>query len=104
VDGLTQPISTVYNNFENFQDINSDLSISHAKSWFKADINRIDIQYQSEDYVGVLQEMDSIRKNNSRASLSWRLTTREKEGIISGIETPQNMEQIRKLEALLKED
>jgi hypothetical protein len=48
--------------------------------------------------------MDSIRKNNSRASLSWRLTTREKEGIISGIETPQNMEQIRKLEALLKED
>jgi hypothetical protein len=103
VDGLTQPISTVYNNFENFQDINSDLSISHAKSWFKGTINRIDIQYQSEDYVSILQKMDSIRQNNSRASLSWRLTTREKEGIVNAINTPQNTEQIGKLKALLDE-
>jgi hypothetical protein len=103
VDGLTQPISTVYNNFENFQDINSDLSISHAKSWFKGAIDRIDIQYQSEEYVTILQKMDSIRQNNSRASLSWRLTTREKQGIVNAINTPQNKEQIRKLNTLLAE-
>src|SRR6185503_21067527 len=30
MDDLTQPISDVYNNFENFQDINSDLLISQA--------------------------------------------------------------------------
>jgi hypothetical protein len=101
IDGITQPISTVYNNFENFQDINSDLAISYAKSWFKGSIDRVDIQYQSEDYVPILQEMDSIRQNNARASLSWRLTTREKYGIVNAIFTPQNQEQIKKLTGLL---
>ena len=101
VDGITQPISTVYNNFENFQDINSDLSISHARSWFNGSIERVDIQYKSDGYVGILQKMDSIRQNNSRASLSWRLTTREKQGIVNAIHTRQNREQIQKLNDLL---
>jgi hypothetical protein len=101
IDGLTQPISTVYNNFENFQDINSDLAISYAKSWFNGSIDRVDIQYQSEDYVPILQKMDSIRQNNARASLSWRLTTREKYGIVNAIYTPQNQEQVERLRSLL---
>lgn len=101
IDGITQPISTVYNNFENFQDINSDLAISYAKSWFKGNIDRVDIQYQSEDYSPILQKMDSIRQNNARASLSWRLTTREKFGIVNAIYTPQNQEQIKRLATLL---
>lgn len=101
IDGLTQPISTVYNNFENLQDINSDLSINHAKSWFKGEIHRVDLQYQSEGYVSILQKMDSIRQNNPRASLSWRLTTREKHGIVNAIYTPQNQEQVHKLLDLL---
>jgi hypothetical protein len=101
VDALTQPISTVYNNFENFQDINSDLAISYANNWFKGEINRIDIQYLSDTYVPILQKMDSIRQNNSRASLSWRLTTREKQNIVNSIYSEQNQEQIRKLNQLL---
>lgn len=102
VDGFTQPISTVYNNFENFQDINSDLAISYARDWFDGSIDRIDIQYQSEDYSPILQKMDSIRQNNSRASLSWRLTTREKHGIVNAIYTPENQEQLQKLSDLLQ--
>jgi hypothetical protein len=102
VDGFTQPISSVYNNFENFQDINSDLAISHARSWFEGDIHRIDIQYQSDDYVPILQKMDSIRQNNSRASLSWRLTTREKAGIVDAINTPENQAQLQQLADLLQ--
>ncbi|MBS1682715.1 MAG: patatin-like phospholipase family protein [Bacteroidetes bacterium] len=101
VDDLTQPISSVYNNFENFQDINSDLLIGEAHSWLKAPIHRIDIQYQAENYVPILQKMDSIRQNNARASLSWRLTTREKEGIISNIHSGRNQKQVKKLMELL---
>jgi hypothetical protein len=101
IDGITQPISTVYNNFENFQDINSDMAISHARSWFKGSIDRVDLQYLPESYVPILQKMDSIRQNNARASLSWRLTTREKQGIVNAIYTPQNQEQIIKLKRLL---
>jgi hypothetical protein len=103
VDDLTQPISSVYNNFENFQDITSDMLIGQAKSWFPNSIHRIDLQYQAESYSPALQKMDSIRQNSARASLSWRLTTREKQGIVNTINSASNQEQIRKLQKLLTE-
>lgn len=102
IDDFTQPISSVYNNFENFQDINSDMLINHAKTWFKGSIYRIDIQYQSDTYIPILQKMDSIRQNNARASLSWRLTTREKAAITSSIRAYENVRELQKLAELLK--
>jgi len=102
VDNLTQPISSVYNNFENFQDINSDMLIGHAKTWFKNSIDRVDLEYQAESYTPILQKMDSIRQNNARASLSWRLTTREKQSIEVTINSPANQQEIRKLKKLLE--
>jgi hypothetical protein len=103
VDAFTQPISSVYNNFENFQDITSDLLIGYSKSWFKNDIDRVEIEYQAEDYVPILQKMDSIRKNNARASLSWRLTTREKESVINNMSSEKNREAIELLKKLLEQ-
>jgi hypothetical protein len=102
IDSFTQPISTVYNNFENFQDINSDLLIGMMESWFKAPVDRIDLQYTVESYVPVLQEMDSLRQTNARASLSWRLTTREKHAITENIQSPENTQQLVKLKKLLE--
>jgi len=102
IDDFTQPISSVYNNFENFQDINSDLLIGLMESWFNGPVDRIDLQYHTEDYVPILQKMDSIRQNSARASLSWRLTTREKQGIIGNIYSPANVVQLKKLRELLK--
>jgi hypothetical protein len=104
MDDLTQPISDVYNNFENFQDINSDLLISQASGWYSGPIDRIDLQYQVESYVPILRKMDSIRQNNARASLSWRLTTREKEGIVDAINSEANQEQLKRLLELLSND
>lgn len=101
VDELTQPISSVYNNFENFQDITSDLLIGQASEWLDAPIERIDFQYQAESYVPILQKMDSIRQNSARASLSWRLTTREKRGIVSNIKSEKNRAEMRRLRNLL---
>jgi hypothetical protein len=102
IDALTQPISNVYNNFENFQDINSDMQINQAKSWLKTDIDRIDLQYELESYVPILQKMDSLRLNNPRASLSWRLTTREKFGIITSINSNGNQQELERLQVLLE--
>jgi hypothetical protein len=102
VDSFTQPISTVYNNFENFQDINSDLLIGMMDSWFKAPVDRIDLQYTVESYAPILQEMDSLRQNNARASLSWRLTTREKHAVTDNIQSPENVTQLLKLKKLLE--
>jgi hypothetical protein len=103
VDNFSQPISNVYNNFENFQDIGNDLLLGYGKSWFDGQIDRVDIEYQAETYVNILNKMDSIRQNNARASLSWRLTTREKHGILNNINTPSNRAQMEKLKELISE-
>ncbi|NJN42714.1 MAG: hypothetical protein HC811_11250 [Flammeovirgaceae bacterium] len=104
LDEITQPISNVYNNLENFQDIQNDVLLGQASSWFNGTIHRIDIEYQTENYVPILQKMDSLRQNNARASLSWRLTEREKQNIISNIKTENNKKQIQKLIGLLSEN
>ena len=102
MDDITQPISSVYNNFENFQDIASDMLLGQAHSWLSIPIDRIDIQYQAESYTPILQKMDSIRQNSARASLSWRLTTREKDGIVDNINSTKNRAELRKLKRLLE--
>ena len=102
VDEITQPISSVYNNFENMQDITSDLLVSHATQWLNVPVDRIDLEYQAANYLPILQKMDSIRQNSARASLSWRLTTREKRGIIANIRSERNQEELRKLKTLLE--
>ena len=102
LDALTQPISSVYNNFENFQDINGDLLLGQAHDWLDVSIDRIDLQYQAENYINLLQGMDSIRQNNARASLSWRLTTREKEGIVNNIYSDRNKSELARLKSLLQ--
>ena len=102
IDAFTQPISSVYNNFENFQDITSDLLIGYSKSWFNNSIERVDIEYETGFYVPILQKMDSIRKNNARASLSWRLTTREKQSLIDNLNSDENKKAIQRLRMLLQ--
>ena len=102
MDAFTQPISNVYNNFENFQDITSDLLIGYSKSWFNNNIERVDIEYQAESYVPILQKMDSIRKNDARASLSWRLTTREKQSLIDNMSSEKNHQAVERLKILLE--
>jgi hypothetical protein len=102
IDNFSQPISSVYNNFENFQDITSDNLLGYATTWFNEKIERVDIQYQAETYVDILNEMDSIRQNNARASLSWRLTAREKAGVTENIHTKANEAALQKLKDLLK--
>jgi hypothetical protein len=101
IEQFSQPISSVYNNFENFQDITNDNLVSYANTWLKDCIERVDIEYQAETYVNILNAMDSIRQNNARASLSWRLTTREKQGIINNIHTASNHAELVRLKALL---
>jgi hypothetical protein len=102
IDDFTQPIASVYNNFENFQDITNDNLVGYARSWFKHPIDRIDLQYLPTTYSPILQKMDSIRQHSVRASLSWRLTTREKIGVVETLYTAPNREAMKKLLEILK--
>lgn len=101
IDDMTQPIASVYNNFENFQDITNDNLIGYARTWFRGSIDRFDIQYTPMSYVPILQKMDSIRQHSTRASLSWRLTAREQLGVIETMSSDSNRETIQRVVDLL---
>ncbi|WP_255518085.1 patatin-like phospholipase family protein [Fulvivirga sp. M361] len=102
----TLPISSIYQNFESLQDITNDNKIAYASNWFEGKIDRVDVQYIPEDYAKEnLSRSDSLRMNNvQRASLSWRLTGREKKSLISNIDTHSNQRALLKLRELLEEN
>jgi hypothetical protein len=100
----TMPISSIYQNFESLQDITNDNKMEYARSWFKGDIERVDIQYVPRDYLHEnLSKSDSLRiEHVKRASLSWRLTSREKQSLIENINTSKNQAAIHKIKSLLE--
>ena len=104
-DRFTLPISSIYQNFEALQDITNDNKIEYARKWFDATIQRVDLQYIPEDYAKEnLSRSDSLRMENvQRASLSWRLTGREKKSVITNIDTHANQKALLKLRSLLEE-
>jgi hypothetical protein len=86
---LTYPISSVYNNLGNIQDRNNDVGIEQAKSWLDGRLETVEFIYDT-----------SSATDEERASLSWHLTTREKESIIGNIRTEVNKKALSKLRAL----
>ncbi|WP_420315647.1 patatin-like phospholipase family protein [Ekhidna sp.] len=95
VDRLTYPIASVYNNLMNMQDINNDIRIEQMKSWFDGDVDIIELAYDSYQNNGNPSEAE-------RASLSWHLTTKEKQHVIENINIESNQKAINKLKDLLK--
>lgn len=102
-DRFSLPISSIYQNFESLQDITNDSKIDYARVWFKGDITRIDLEYIPQDYAKEnLSTPDSLRMENvQRASLSWRLTSREKRSVIENLHTQKNRKALQKLQELL---
>ncbi|UII32416.1 patatin-like phospholipase family protein [Fulvivirga ulvae] len=102
---FSMPISSIYQNFESLQDITNDSKMEYAREWFDGNIERIDIEYIPREYAKEnLSTADSLRMENvRRASLSWRLTRREKESLIENIHTHNNETAILKLKSLLEQ-
>ena len=96
INKFSKPISSIYANFENLQEISNSNKITFARSWFHGDLTRIDLQYIPQSFTGNDEDIE-------RASLSWRLTTREKEDIKRSISSPFNQEALKKLAEVLKE-
>lgn len=95
IDRLTYPIASVYNNLTNMQDINNDARVEQMKGWFKGDFDVIEIAYDSFEKNGSSSDVE-------RASLSWHLTTKEKQHIQENIFIDSNQAAIKKLQELIK--
>ncbi|MEQ9466692.1 MAG: patatin-like phospholipase family protein [Ekhidna sp.] len=95
IDRLTYPIASVYNNLTNMQDINNDLRLEQMRDWFDGEMDVVEIAYDSF-------ERDKATTDVERASLSWHLTTKEKQHIIENINIESNKAAIKRLQDLLK--
>ncbi len=91
-DRFFLPISDVYNNLANMQDINNDLQLHFVQQWLKAPFHVVEVAYDNE------------AQNQQRASLSWHLTNREKETIIKAIDLDANVKSVDELARLLPEN
>ena len=95
IDRLTYPIASVYNNLTNMQDINNDARLEQMRLWFKGEFDVVEIAYDSFEKKGSASDVE-------RASLSWHLTTKEKQHIQQNIAIESNRVAIGRLQQLLK--
>ncbi len=104
---LSSPISSVYNNLGNLQDVNNDNKLQFAKEWFDAPLEVVSIEYDTysninkNDFRTERQRLEG--RENERASLSWHLTGREKRNVRQNIYREENVRSISRIQQLLSE-
>jgi hypothetical protein len=104
------PIGSLYNNWDMLQDINNDNLADYAKGWFNGPFDVVTFEYipKSKHWDEVQKrnlDPNSIEKKErqERASLSWHLTTREKESIKRTVFEDNNVNALTKLKTLLRQ-
>lgn len=90
INRFAAPISSVYSNLAEMQDLNNDRQIRMAPSWLQHDFEVVEVVYGSATNGGI------------RASLSWHLTSQEKRAIHSAIDIPRNRRALKRLASLLQ--
>jgi hypothetical protein len=100
------PIGSLYKNWDNLQDFNNDNIVEYAQSWLGADVDQVEFEYKVEieqKKITGTNKADKTKGNGTedKASLSWRLTTREKESIKNSINAEHNIQSLNKLRSLL---
>ena len=105
IQRIGAPISSVYNNLANIQDLNNDRNVEFAGTWYEGELQLIEIEYntssifENQDFLTLNRELQE--KETERASLSWHLTEKEKRNIISRIDIPENKKAIEQLKTIL---
>jgi len=105
IERFSVPISSVYNNLTNQQEINNDDKINSALEWFDAPMDVVTIAYNTGS---IFQDADfnsetkAIQQHEiERASLSWHLTKKEKQNLLLHIENPKNVEAMTRMKTLV---
>nr|WKN35291.1 patatin-like phospholipase family protein [Tunicatimonas sp. TK19036] len=100
IERMTAPFRFFYDNLFNIQDISNDDRIELAQSWLGVSLHSIYLEYTSyvpEDW----KLINPDRRTLERPSLSWRLTSREKDNIFQNIKHPKNQAALQELKYLL---
>jgi len=85
---LSRPSGSFYGNLFQVQDFNQNQQLQMLDMWCKTRIEIIDLQLRNEA--------------SDHISLSWHLTSREKQKIFSSIDLPENQNAIKRIKELLE--
>lgn len=86
---LTTPLGGGYASMIEAKDMSNDYLLEFVSEWYEGDLEFIPIAYNRQ-------------KNEDRASMSWRLTEREKKNIESSLLDPVNQKAFSLIESLYK--
>jgi len=96
---MTAPFRFLYNNLFDTQDINNDDRLEYMQSWLDVPFEQINLEYYPHwDHLSD-KSLEIIRE---RPSLSWHLTSREKDNITNNIQHPKNQQALSRLQELLR--
>nr|WP_317048505.1 patatin-like phospholipase family protein [Echinicola strongylocentroti] len=104
---LIIPLKNIYVNWDNVQTINNETMFNYMKSKVDVDFERIEFEYSTKDFLarqGVTDLSGDVKSKElevQRASLNWRLTTREKRDILESIHSYQNQQSLDRLEGIM---
>lgn len=88
ITNLSSPFGSLYGNYFQVQDFNNEELLEYTKEWFQGPVDLINFE---------------LHKNkNQKISLSWHLTSREKEMILISLFTNNNQKAAEKLKRLLE--
>ncbi|MEM6840824.1 MAG: patatin-like phospholipase family protein [Bacteroidota bacterium] len=100
IERMTAPFRFFYDNLFNIQDISNDDRIELAQAWLDVNLHSVYLEYTSE-VPESWKLLNPDRRTLERPSLSWRLTTREKNNIFENIRHPKNVAALNHLKELL---
>lgn len=95
---FTSPIGNLQAAWENMQDIRNNDLVEFASPWFKDNIVTLEFQCALTQQ----NREASIRQLKNADSLSWHMTTEEKQGILQAIHTKNNQASLKRLKSFLK--
>lgn len=87
---IADPLNSIYANWSDYQDFHFDNSINTANSWLNNKLSILYFEYAPS-------------KLNESASMSWHLTTKEKQDVINAINSNRNQKELKKLMSIFNQ-
>lgn len=84
---LTSPFGSLYGNFFQVQDFNNDELLEYTKEWYQGPVDVVNFELHKDE--------------ERKISLSWHLTSREKETVLISLFTNENQRSAARLKQLL---
>jgi hypothetical protein len=90
------PLKNIYVNWDNVQTIQNEVLFNYLAESMPFAVERVEFEYTPKNSLA----NGSVDLPDTRASLNWRLTAREKKSILSSMESINNQKSILRMEEL----